>query len=49
MEDQSAPIPEKRTSKLGRIERKNKRAWKEHLYRPMRTIKGSLGHSLKRE
>ena len=29
--------------------RVNEQAWREHLYRSMRTVKGSLGHSPKRE
>src|SRR5262245_8318316 len=36
VEDQSAPI-------LG----ENKQAWKEHPYRPMRAVKGSVGLSLR--
>jgi hypothetical protein len=36
VEDQSAPIPW----------RNNEQAWEGHLYRSMRAVKGSLGHSL---
>jgi hypothetical protein len=39
MGDQSAPIPEKVTSELGRI------IWKDE-GRSMRAVKGNLGHSL---
>jgi len=35
VEDQSAPIPW----------RENEQAWKEHVFRSMRAVKGSLGHS----
>ena len=37
VEDQSAPIP-----------RENEQAWKEYIYRSMRAVEGSLGHSLAR-
>ena len=26
-------------------QRRNEQAWREHVYRPMRAVKGSLGHS----
>ena len=35
------------STNMGALSReRNKRAWKEHLYRSMRAVKGSLGHSL---